>query len=304
MSERSDRSLSFTLLRLAFLAAWTIPTCALASEPDADDFHTGLIPSSPTEVRRLPAAPVYTDVIPARIDLSRLLPPVGDQGGIGSCTAWAVGYAARTLYVSWLEGRDVTKPENIPSPEFIYDSTNLKPGNCDGGSTIVRVVYFLREGAPSLADAPYSDSKMLSAKCARPGTEENSLKRDFFADIPLSVDLTTVDQAKAELTQGHPVVIGAQIGSSFMHLPAGIVYDGEWKGYYSDAFKGSVPASQRIGGHAITLVGFDDERQAFKLINSWGSKWADHGYGWLSYRAFLDRTIVTEAFTMQPARPH
>jgi hypothetical protein len=302
MPKRSRPAAFPGVARLALLLALPISTGAMASEPDTDDFHTGLVPSNITEVKRLPAAPIYTDYIPARVDLSRLLPPVGDQGGVGSCTAWAVGYAARAMYVSWLEGRDVSKPENIPSPEFIYDSTNLKPGDCEGGSSIVRVVSFLKDGAPSLSEAPYRDRNMLDAKCSRPSAEEGALKRDFFTDTPLSVDLSTVDQAKAELTQGHPVMIGAQIGSAFKHLQAGAVYEGEWKGYYSQGFKQSVPHEQQLGGHAITLVGFDDERQAFKLVNSWGPKWGDQGFGWLSYRAFVDRTIVTEAFTMQPSR--
>jgi len=285
------------------LATWT-PVAAFGAEPDAEEFHMGLVPSDPAEVKGLPAAPVYTDYIPARVDLSRLVPPVGDQGGVGSCTAWSVGYAARAMYVAWLEGRDVSKPENVPSPEFIYASTNLKPGDCEGGSTIVRVMSFLKNGAPSMADAPYSDGKMLSAKCVRPSAQESALKRDFFTDTPSSIDLSTVDQAKAELTQGHPVVIGVQVSRSFMRLPAGVAYEGEWKGYYSKKFKESVPKPQQLGGHAITLIGFDDDRQAFKLVNSWGPKWGDRGFGWLSYRAYLDRTIVTEAFSMQPARPH
>jgi Papain family cysteine protease len=35
--------------------------------------------------------------------------------------------------------------------------------------------------------------------------------------------------------------------------------------------------------HAITLVGYDERLQAFKLINSWGQGWADGGFGWIGY---------------------
>jgi len=46
--------------------------------------------------------------------------------------------------------------------------------------------------------------------------------------------------------------------------------------------------------HAQTIVGYDDsisddlEIGAFKVVNSWGSGWADRGYYWLTYDAFKE----------------
>ena len=40
-------------------------------------------------------------------------------------------------------------------------------------------------------------------------------------------------------------------------------------------------------GHAVLIVGYDDEKDAFKIVNSWGSDWGDEGYGWVSYDFFL-----------------
>jgi C1A family cysteine protease len=300
MSSRNDLMIRSSLAALAMLLTTAASGPALA---DDDGYHTGMTPSDPSEVQGLPTAPVYTDVIPARVDLSRYLPPVGDQGGIGSCTAWATGYAARALYVSWLEGRDVRRPENVPSPEFIYDSINMKPGDCDGGSSILKVMFFLMKGSPSKADAPYDDEAMLKAQCVRPSAAENGLKRDFFIETPFLVDRTSVDMAKAELTQGHPVVIGFQLGHSFKVLPAGMAYQGDWRGYYAKSFQENVNHHQS-GGHAVTLVGFDDDRQAFKLVNSWSTDWSDRGFGWLSYKAYIDPSIVDEAWTMRPAHAH
>lgn len=37
------------------------------------------------------------------------------------------------------------------------------------------------------------------------------------------------------------------------------------------------------GNHAVILVGYDGERNVFKLQNSWGSDWGDHGYFTLPY---------------------
>jgi Papain family cysteine protease len=35
--------------------------------------------------------------------------------------------------------------------------------------------------------------------------------------------------------------------------------------------------------HAVSLVGYDERRQAFKLINSWGLRWGDGGFGGINY---------------------
>jgi C1A family cysteine protease len=43
-------------------------------------------------------------------------------------------------------------------------------------------------------------------------------------------------------------------------------------------------------GHALVAVGYDDARKAFQVQNSWGRKWADGGYGWLSY-GFWSRNV-------------
>ena len=40
-------------------------------------------------------------------------------------------------------------------------------------------------------------------------------------------------------------------------------------------------------GHAMTLVGWDDAKKAFKIANSWGKSWGSNGYGWVSYDHFL-----------------
>lgn len=57
------------------------------------------------------------------------------------------------------------------------------------------------------------------------------------------------------------------------------------------------------GWHAICLVGFDDSRQAFKFINSWGFLWGLGGYGYISYDMFLSRnSSAGRAFVLTDRR--
>jgi len=56
----------------------------------------------------------------------------------------------------------------------------------------------------------------------------------------------------------------------------------------------------------MLLVGYSDERQAFKLMNSWGTKWGDGGFGWISYRALAelsDRFYVATMPADEPPKP-
>ncbi|MDP6954012.1 MAG: C1 family peptidase, partial [Alphaproteobacteria bacterium] len=50
--------------------------------------------------------------------------------------------------------------------------------------------------------------------------------------------------------------------------------------------------------HAMVLVGYDDMRQAFKLINSWGQRWGEGGFGWIAYDTFAAR--ANSAFVVEP----
>ena len=86
---------------------------------------------------------------PASVDNSLLpwFPPIGNQGGEGSCVAWSVGYYVKTFQeakehgwnfsgATWLNGYSgyptPSYQNEIMSPDFIYHLIN---GGVDGGST-------------------------------------------------------------------------------------------------------------------------------------------------------------------------
>jgi C1A family cysteine protease len=44
------------------------------------------------------------------------------------------------------------------------------------------------------------------------------------------------------------------------------------------------PTESVQGGHAVTIVGYDekkDEGGSFLFKNSWGPDWGERGYGWI-----------------------
>ena len=102
---------------------------------------------------------------------------------------------------------------------------------------------------------------------------------------------TDLAAVKQYLAQGAPVVIGMQVGGSFMHQMQGrrlwqpnrIDYSG--RGYT---------------GHAMCVIGYDDNvgNGAFQIMNSWGPEWGDNGNAWVSYRDFDH--FVKEAYGLYP----
>ena len=38
--------------------------------------------------------------------------------------------------------------------------------------------------------------------------------------------------------------------------------------------------------HSMVLVGYDDSKKAFNIMNSWGTEWRNNGYCWIEYDLF------------------
>jgi hypothetical protein len=61
------------------------------------------------------------------------------------------------------------------------------------------------------------------------------------------------------------------------------------------------------GGHSCVVVGYDDDRQAWKIQNSWGTDWGEQGYLWVAYGAgYLESQMIgidgVEVFLAPPGR--
>jgi len=244
-------------------------------------FAMGLIPDTPDVLLSLPRTPLYRGYLPDSVDLSANFPQPGDQGAQGSCVGWAVGYAARAYYAKFAEERDTQSPENIPSPAYIYDSIKA-PGTCDAGAKISDALNLLfKQGAISLHDLNYS-----AKACSAPPSALRARATDFRIRSWQTVSTANLDQIKAELYNKNPVILSLHATASFEALKAGQIYT------HPDTY---------LGWHAITAVGYDESKQAFKLINSWGPGWADNGFGWIGYDTLRSEVNAAYVMTVAPS---
>ncbi len=276
------RGLTYALGRAAITIALLAALGVASAHAQGHKYSTGGAPTPAAQKAGITQAPVYRDFLPPAVDLSRYMPAVGDQAKQGSCVGWATAYAARAYYAEQIEHRDISQQVNIPSPAWIFDIIHIGD-DCDQGAYIPDAMNVLLKGAMSLAEFPYDDTK-----CAAPDEATVAKATDFriesFEQVWDQQTDTDLDKVKGALAQGNPVVILASLDDTFFDLnPRQSI----WK---ADASR------KDEGGHAITLVGYDDTKQTFKFINQWSTQWGDKGYGRMTYDTFKAR--VYEGYVM------
>jgi hypothetical protein len=259
-------------------------TGALAQDERRYSMGANITP--PERLAQLPQAEVYRDFLPPAVDLSKYMPAVGDQMNQGSCVGWSTAYAARAYYAYQVEHRDIADTANIPSPAWIFNIIKFR-SDCTGGALIPDALDALMVGARSLKEYPYDDTK-----CPTVLPPQRTRATDFSIDRWETVwnpqdPNSNIDTVKGALAKGHPVVFGALLDASFFNLTPN---QSIWR---------STPDKPVEGGHAMTLVGYDDATQTFKFINSWNASWGDQGYGRMTYDTFKAR--VDEGYIMHMA---
>ena len=250
----------------------------------SDEKRTGLTFTKPEVLAKLDkrqqafSAGAKGPGLPDKVDLSPNMPPPGDQGAQASCTAWAVGYGLRSYMAKVSQRWNFSSGaglqlERVFSPAFIYNSTRT----ADGGATLGAVLAFMRDrGVSTWADFPYDPSSFDKKPGDRLLSDAARWRIASFQTLdPRVLNL------KQQLANGRPVVIGAEVSKDFKSGNLGL--DGVWR-----------KSGLAIEAHAMLLVGYDDQKEAFKLMNSWGRDWGDAGFAWLAYD--LVPKVVVEAY--------
>ncbi|MGD8912469.1 MAG: C1 family peptidase [Candidatus Thiodiazotropha sp.] len=201
--------------------------------------------------------------LPTSIDLSGNFPEPGNQGEQGSCVGWATGYALKS-YQEKVEEQWAFTQATIFSPAWIYNQIN---GGQDQGSRIDDAMQLIIDrGAATWQNMPYDDSNYTNQPSQQAIAQAANYKALQYRSI------SSAQQMKAALANRTPVVAGIMIYEDLYRLSGpNAVYN--------------TTTGSELGGHAVTLVGYDDNQfgGAFKVINSWGTGWGDDGYFWLPY---------------------
>lgn len=221
-----------------------------------------------------------TSRLPKLIDLEPKLPPIWDQGSIGSCTA----HAALAAYTKNALDSAAVVNDDLQSRLYQYYNSRLLDNTQDEdvGATIRNSIKAMNKfGVLSETFYPYEEAKFAIKP---PGTcyvKAKNHRAVSYLRVPIDVNAW-----KAELIKGNVIVFGMEC--------------------FAELFSAKTTASGFIplprnpnagqGGHAVCVVGYNDDlispttpkgvkasKGYFKIRNSWGKDWGDRGYGYLPY---------------------
>ncbi len=270
---------------------------------------TGFVPVDEETYATFPKVGRYRAFFGAKADLSDRFPTPGHQGKQGSCSAWSTGYAAHTFLITGDTGRKASGPADIVSPTYIYNATRTDP-MCRRGVNLPTVLNLLQtEGAVTMAAFPYTvddcpEPPSQSVRTA-PGNARIGGWKAVARKAPKGVHPSetwrhpiVMDDVKGRLWEGQPVVFGMKIPDDWTATSQLYGFKGVYKS--AEVYDRREGAPPPRNAHAMTLVGYDDNLQAFRVINSWGTAWGDGGYIWIDYETF--QNLVGEAYVLEPLR--
>jgi C1A family cysteine protease len=258
-----------------------IPVLVVSNDANARKRTTSTTtttPPPPTDTTTSPVitVPPPTTTIPASYSL--VMPPVGYQGSEGSCVAWSVGYAARSCMQYYASNAtSYSNATNIFSPEYVFNQIKFGT-NCGASAMIDAMSLMVNQGVCSWQSMPYSAANGCSLMpTSTQISEAANFKVSKYALLSPG-DQTTI---KTMIASKKPVPFTCNIDYNFKYATVGTI----WKTYAGFA-----------GSHAMVICGYDDAKNAYKVMNSWGTAWGDGGYIWIDYN--LLPTISYEAYVM------
>lgn len=278
---------------------------------DADDYYDA------HNKRNKDIAQTGANTLPESVDLSKskYFPPIGNQGGLGSCASFAGVYYQFSYHVNEKMGVAATY-ENSRSPQIAY---NFVSSGSNSGTTYFGNFGFLRYfGAPAISTVPYTDSDSLNWY-ATDGIWREAIRTRLdqyykYDDVGEEDTMITSPDDEDLLAYKTALSDGKLLGfSTFIY---------SWK---SVKLKQNVQAPENAkfvdeevisvcdgssGAHSMTIVGYNDniwtdinnndrvdagEMGAFKIANSWGDGYCNDGFVWVAYDALNKISCVEGA---------
>ena len=190
---------------------------------------------------------------------------IENQLQTGSCVANATCSALEMSY---------TKAEVNLSRLFVYYNArepfpNLKER--DRGA-------YVREGFRSIKNLGVPDEKdwpfIVERVNTKPSPEAYKAAKPGVRTIKEYSRLRYISDVKQAVLNNQPVVFGMMLKEDFFYIQGPL------------ATQNYTAQGRNVGGHAMSIVGYDDDLQGFIVENSWSENWGDHGLWLLKYSIF------------------
>jgi len=178
-----------------------------------------------------------------------------NQKKCGSCWAFSMTGA--------LESYSLLK-KNTPDTDLdLSEQVMLScsgAGSCNGGR--LTASFLTRTGLPLESAYPYTATDGSCASAAA-GWQTGAYKIGAWGSVPQNLA-----GIKTALVKYGPLPIAMMVYEDFMHYKEGVY---------------SYTTGKKLGGHAVLLVGYNDEGQYFIVKNSWDLGWGEKGFFRIAY---------------------
>lgn len=227
---------------------------------------------------QVPMAPMQLSrnyqALPEQVSLRPYCPSPKSQAPYNTCVGWATAYAGRSILEAVATGNTDRKSidEKAFSPSYVYNQIRVEE-SCQSSAYLHKAgEVLMKQGCARMDDFPFDCESVV---------DEDAMKlaasfriNAFLALAPYrEFGQNEIDRIKKSISQQHPVAIAFQCYGSFMDLGS----DGIWKGVVAD--------DPYHGHHAMVVIGYDEAVNggSFEIMNSWGARWGDKGFAWVSY---------------------
>lgn len=212
-------------------------------------------------------------------DLSSEWPAIYDQGQIGSCTANAFCSCFKYLH----DDRTFE-----PSRLYVYYKERyLENPNgpiTDSGAWVSDgYTWVSKHGVCAENYWPYDISKVNEAPPAECDVVAKKHKVHNYYQVNMNNVHNTIVWC---ISYKKPVMMAFGVYGSFLDIKS----DGMCP----------VPNPKTdtlYGGHEVVIVGYDDEKQLYKVANSWGKNWGDKGFFYMPYAFVKNPELVYDFST-------
>jgi len=302
------------LVAASLAPALVTGACAQTIEPDDEDDPGCDLEAEEKALVAPRLLTNYTKPPPRFVVNPEFLPPVGNQGSVGACVAWAAGYGLTTAMLARKLKRDPSLPAHQVSASYFYSTVrNAMASGCSverdkiqcdgqkhstlgkGGTNIPLALTLLAEfGSVSAQDCPYPLVQIGGRRVVSGALYDNvyaawgsvrvepTIKIASFKEIVTHWERPNdLNNIKAVLAQNEPLVLSLRLPDKWGS--ARFDQSGKpWEHYRNIQLKNK--NANTPAGHAMLVIGYDDNvesaggnRGAMLLQNSWGNAW---GMSW------------------------
>lgn len=191
--------------------------------------------------------------------------PIKDQSPAPTCEAYALCAVLETKMQYQL--KELYNPDLSESHLYFYPGGTIAQGYVN---IVDAVEYLIDYGVPDEGCLPEPHRGFDYPFESLPGWENRTVKITEWGWV--NHDINTMKQA---LLDHGPLVVCIYLWRDFFYYFGGVIKPHMFK---------------RVAGHVVTIVGYDDSKNAWLVKNSWGTKWGLDGWFWMSY----DERMIAE----------